>query len=111
MRAPLVGSSRRELAPMPGIFETLDRLTGPFCVASSSLPERITLSLEVTGLLARFAPHVFSATMVDHGKPAPDLFLHAASRMGVAPPKCLVIEDSAPGVAAALTAAIPAFAF
>src|SRR5262249_40656417 len=111
MRISLFGRYRRELAPMPGIFETLDRLTVPFCVASSSLPERITLSLEVTGLLARFAPHVFSATMVDHGKPAPDLFLHAASRMGVAPPKCLVIEDSAPGVAAALNAGMRVFAF
>jgi HAD superfamily hydrolase (TIGR01509 family) len=111
MRARLFDSYRRELKPMPGIFEALDRLTIPYCVASSSLPERIRISLEVTGLLARFGSHIFSATMVRQGKPAPDLFLHAAQQMGVAADSCLVIEDSEPGIAAALKAGMRVFAF
>ena len=111
MRISLFERYRRELAPMTGIFETLDRLTIPYCVASSSLPERIRISLEVTGLLPRFAPHIFSAAMVSQGKPAPDLFLYSAGEMGVTPDSCLVIEDSAPGIAAALRAGMRVFAF
>ena len=111
MRARLFESYRRELKPMPGIFEALDRLTIPYCVASSSLPERIRISLEVTGLLPRFGSHIFSATMVRQGKPAPDLFLHAAQQMGVPATACLVVEDSAPGIAAALNAGMRVFAF
>jgi HAD superfamily hydrolase (TIGR01509 family) len=111
MRVALFERYRLELTAMPGVVEALDRLTIPYCVASSSLPERIRISLEVTGLLLRFAPHIFSATMVTHGKPAPDLFLHAARQMGVAPAACVVVEDSAPGIAAALNAGMRAFAF
>lgn len=111
MRSSLFDHYRAELKPIPGILEALDRLTIPYCVASSSLPERIRVSLEVTGLLSRFAPNIFSADMVHRGKPAPDLFLHAAERMGVEPAACLVIEDSAPGIAAAFSAQMRAFAF
>jgi HAD superfamily hydrolase (TIGR01509 family) len=111
MRLTLFDHYRRELKPIPGIVEALDRLTIPYCVASSSLPERIRISLEVTGLLSRFAPNIFSADMVRRGKPAPDLFLHAAKRMGVEPAACLVIEDSAPGISAALSAGMRVFAF
>src|SRR5215831_10162440 len=91
MRVNLFETYRRELTPMPGIVEVLDKLTIPRCVASSSLPDRIRLSLEVTGLLPRFDPHLFSATMVAKGKPAPDLFLYAAREMGFPPPAGLVI--------------------
>src|SRR4029077_6597468 len=111
MRVTLFERYRRELTAIPGIVETLDRLTIPYCVASSSLPERIRISLQVTGLLSRFGPHIFSAAMVSHGKPAPDLFLYAARQMSVAPDNCLVIEDSAPGIVAALNAGMRAFAF
>ena len=111
MRIDLFDLYRRELKPIPGIAETLDRLTIPCCVASSSQPERIRLSLEVTGLLPRFASRMFSATMVANGKPAPDLFLHAAHQSGVAPAACLVIEDSAPGIEAARRAGMRVFAF
>jgi HAD superfamily hydrolase (TIGR01509 family) len=111
MRLQLFEVYRRELEPMPGIGETLDRLTIPYCVASSSLPERIRVSLDVTGLLPRFTPRLFSATMVANGKPAPDLFLHAAAQIGVAPEACLVIEDSGPGIEAARRAGMPVFAF
>jgi HAD superfamily hydrolase (TIGR01509 family) len=111
MRLQLFELYRRELTAMPGISETLDRLTTPYCVASSSLPERIRVSLEVTGLLPRFAPRLFSATMVANGKPAPDLFLHAARQTGVAPGACLVIEDSGPGIEAAQRAGMRVFGF
>jgi len=111
MRERLFEVYRRELKPIPGIPEILDGLTIPFCVASSSLPDRIRLSLEVTGLLPRFDPHLFSASMVAKGKPEPDLFLYAAGQMGVAPEHCLVIEDSAPGIEAAQRAGMTVFAF
>ena len=111
MRRNLFDLFRRELKPMPGVFEALDRLTIPCCVASSSLPDRLRLALEVTGLLPRFEPHLYSANMVAEGKPAPDLFLHAAAGMGASPEVCLVIEDSAPGIDAARKAGMRVFAF
>jgi HAD superfamily hydrolase (TIGR01509 family) len=104
MRGDLYALYRKELRASPGLPEVLDRLKIPFCVASSSELERIRLSLEVTGLLAWFEPHIFSASMVENGKPAPDLFLHAAREMGVAPARCLVIEDSPAGIMAARNA-------
>ena len=102
---------RRELLPVPGVAEMLAGLGVPVCVASSSLPDRIRFSLEVTGLAGFFGDRVFSASMVVHGKPAPDLFLLAARRMGVAPENCVVIEDSPAGIEAAHQAAMRAFAF
>ncbi len=112
MRATLFERFRAELRPIDGIAETLDRLS-PFrrCVASSSQPERIRYSLGLTGLLEKFEPHVFSATMVKNGKPAPDLFLHAARAMQVEPHRCIVIEDSPAGIAAARAAGMTVFAF
>lgn len=111
MRESLFERFRRELKPIAGIAEVLDQLATPYCVASSSLPERITLSLEVTGLLPRFSGRIFSATMVPRGKPAPDLYLHAAKTMGVTPEACLVIEDSPPGIRAAQAAGMKVFGF
>lgn len=111
MRSALFERFRDELKAIEGVAETLDRLPGPRCVASSSQPERIRYSLGLTGLLEKFEPHVFSATMVTHGKPAPDLFLHAASQMGIAPQNCIVIEDSPAGIAAAKAAGMCVFAF
>lgn len=111
MRLDLYEVFRRELKPTRWVAETLDKLGVPFCVASSSQPERIRLSLEVTGLIDRFAPRIFSASMVARGKPDPDLFFHAAEAMGVAPQHCLVIEDSPAGIAAARSAGMRVFAF
>jgi HAD superfamily hydrolase (TIGR01509 family) len=102
---------RKELRPVPGIEAALDRLSVPVCVASSSDPARIRLSLELTGLLPRFEGRIFSATQVARGKPAPDLFLFAAQSMGVAPARCVVVEDSLLGVQAAVAAGMPVLGY
>lgn len=111
MRCELARRFASELKPMPGIVDLLRRLGPRRCVASSSNLERIRLSLGVTGLLELLEPHLYSASMVKRGKPAPDLFLHAARQMGVAPAACVVIEDSPAGVAAAKSAGMRVFAF
>jgi HAD superfamily hydrolase (TIGR01509 family) len=102
---------RRELKPIPGVRNALGKLSAPRCIASSSKPERIRLSLSLTGLLDQFEPHIYSAAMVERGKPAPDLFLHAARDMGAEPGRCLVIEDSPAGVEAAKAAGMGVFGF
>ena len=111
MRRGLYAAFRAELAPIPGIAATLDALPCGFCVASSSQPERIELSLTVTGLWPRFQGRAFSATMVSRGKPAPDLFLYAADTLGYAPAACLVVEDSPAGITAAKAAGMRVVAF
>ena len=90
-----------ELRPVAHVGFVLDRLTVPFCVASSGTHERIRKSLALTGLLDRFDGKIFSAADVEHGKPHPDLFLLAAETVGVDPGRCIVIEDSPLGVEAA----------
>jgi HAD superfamily hydrolase (TIGR01509 family) len=84
-----------------GVREVLEELGHPACVASSGRPEKMALTLGRTGLLPFFEGRLFSATQVARGKPAPDLFLHAAEQMGFAPVDCLVVEDSPVGIAAA----------
>ena len=111
MRERLYELYRLELKPVAGIEGALGALGIPFCVASSSQPDRIRLSLDLTGLAGFFGEHVFSATMVANGKPAPDLFLHAALSMGQAPQDCVVIEDSPAGIEAASRADMRSFAF
>src|SRR6266513_2402315 len=101
----------RELQAIPSIVEVLDSLICRICVASSGRPERLKHALSLVGLYDRFHPHVFSAVEVARGKPAPDLFLYAAERMGVPPQRCVVIEDSLPGVAASVAAGMPAIGF
>lgn len=102
---------RRSLAPIEGVGEALAALSLPVCVASSSVPEQIRRKLELTGLAARFGEDLFSATMVDRGKPAPDLFLYAAAQMGAAARRCLVVEDSPAGIKAARAAGMVAIGF
>ena len=99
-----------ELKPIPGVREAVLALPHRRCVASSSTPERIALSLRVTGLADLF-DRVFSSVEVKRGKPAPDLFLHAADRMGTAPGDCLVIEDSVFGIEAARSAGMRVIGF
>jgi HAD superfamily hydrolase (TIGR01509 family) len=95
---------RVELRATPHVAYALTWLRGPKCVASSSTHDRIRVSLETTGLLRFFEHNIFSAGEVPRGKPAPDLLLHAAARMGVQASDCIVVEDSAAGVAAAHSA-------
>jgi len=111
MRSDLYALYRRELRANQGLPEVLGQLRTPYCVASSSSPERIRLSLELTGLFSHFADRIYSATMVENGKPAPDLFLHAAAAMGVSPERCLVIEDSPAGITAAKAAGMAVFGY
>ncbi len=99
------------LRPVSGLEEVLERIKLPVCVASSGSIEKITHSLTLTDLYGYFFPHIFSAEMVTRGKPAPDLFLLAAERMGVKPERCLVIEDSPVGIKGALKAGMTVFGF
>jgi HAD superfamily hydrolase (TIGR01509 family) len=111
LRRRMAAAFEAELRPMDGIEAVLSALRCRMCVASSSTPERLRHSLSLVGLLRYFDPHVFSATQVTRGKPAPDLFLFAAARMQAAPPACLVIEDSAAGVRAAVAAGMRVVGF
>lgn len=111
LRRRLYASFAAGLQPIPGVDVALSRLRAPFCVASSSQPERIELSLKVTGLWPHFEGRLFSATMVARGKPAPDLFELAAASMGHAPAASVVVEDSPVGIEAARAAGMRVVGF
>ncbi len=102
---------RRELRATHHAEHALSWLRGPKCVASSSSHERIRASLESTGLIRFFEPNLFSASDVRNGKPAPDLFLHVARELQVNPSDCIVVEDSAVGVAAGVAAGMMVIGF
>jgi HAD superfamily hydrolase (TIGR01509 family) len=106
---------RSDLLPVPGVAAVLEKLDAegvPYCVASSGTQERIRVALHTTGLYGHFGEQrIFSAQDVGRGKPAPDLFLHAARVTGFAPDRCAVVEDSPLGVQAALAAGMDAYAF
>ena len=101
----------RESVAVAGIVEALDAITVPSCVASSGSHDRMRFTLGTTGLLERFDGRIFSADDVARGKPAPDVFLLAAERMGAAPDRCAVVEDGVSGVTAGLAAGMTVFAF
>ncbi|MCC6359592.1 MAG: HAD family hydrolase [Phycisphaerales bacterium] len=101
----------RELRAMDGAAEALGRCRRPIGVASNSVTARVRLSLRVTGLERFFADHVYTAEMVARPKPAPDLYLHAAARLGFPPAECLVVEDSVSGTSAARAAGIAVIGF
>ena len=97
-----------------GVREVLEALQSrgvPYCVASSGKFEKMRFTLGSSGLLPLVEDLLFSAEEVAHGKPAPDLFLHAAARMDYAPADCVVIEDSVPGVEAAVAAGMPVLGY
>lgn len=110
-RERLLQAFRTDLRIMPGVQQMLQDLDRPYCVATSSSPRRVEMSLRLVGLWQQMGPVTFTASEVAHGKPAPDLFLHAAARMGVAPDRCLVIEDSLPGIRAGLAAGMQVWRF
>jgi HAD superfamily hydrolase (TIGR01509 family) len=103
-----------DLRPVDGVTEAVDAIQASgveTCVASSGGHEKIRRNLTLTGLADRFDDRIFSGEDVEHGKPAPDLFLHAAVIMRVAPARCAVVEDSQHGVAAARAAGMTVFAY
>jgi HAD superfamily hydrolase (TIGR01509 family) len=99
------------LCPIEGVQSVLEDLRIPHCVASSSDVDRVSLSLSLTGLARHFDSRLYTSQMVEHGKPAPDLFLYAAERMQVAPHRTLVIEDSISGVKAGKAAGMAVWGF
>jgi HAD superfamily hydrolase (TIGR01509 family) len=99
------------LRSIPHVAETVAALDLPKCVASSGTPEKIRHGLSRAGLHDLLAPHLFSAMQVKHGKPAPDLFLFAAEQMKVPPGRCIVIEDSVPGITGARAAGMTVLGF
>jgi HAD superfamily hydrolase (TIGR01509 family) len=101
----------KALLPIDGIASVLGDLRSPTCVASSSDLDRVSFSLEVTGLSKYFGDRIYTSQMVKHGKPAPDLFLYAASAMQAEPEHTLVIEDSVSGVRAARAAGMTVWGF
>jgi HAD superfamily hydrolase (TIGR01509 family) len=111
LQAEIYRGFRATLRAIPSIEQALDGIAQPVCVASSGSPERIRTSLTLVNLYDRFAPHLFSARQVKHGKPAPDLFLFAAAQMQAVPARCLVIEDSVPGVIAGRAAGMTVLGF
>ena len=99
------------LEAVPYVKDAIKALSQKICVASSTSNDTLKVNLTTTGLYSAFAPHIFSARQVEHGKPAPDLFLFAANQMGVEPARCLVIEDSVPGVTGAVAAGMTVLGF
>ncbi|MEY4697912.1 MAG: hypothetical protein RIT14_2340 [Pseudomonadota bacterium] len=99
---------------IPGILQVLDALDAagiPYAMGSNGTPEKMQITLGQHGLVSRFRGHLYSGQAMGRPKPAPDLFLHAARALGVAPADCAVIEDSATGARAARAAGIPCFGF
>ncbi|MFE0689285.1 HAD family hydrolase [Streptomyces xiamenensis] len=110
-RSRLAAAIDAELLPVPGIVEALEAIVLPRCIASSGSHEKMRRTLGRTGLWDRFEGRIFSASEVARGKPEPDLFLHAAQRLGVEPGRCAVVEDSQYGVRAARAAGMRSFGY
>ncbi|MEM7570404.1 MAG: HAD family phosphatase [Pseudomonadota bacterium] len=107
---------QRRLSGMPleamlGALDVIKGLKQRLAVASSSRTDRLETKLKTTGLWPLFAPHVYSADLVDHGKPAPDIYLYAAEKLGINPARCLVVEDSVNGVQSGLRAGMTVWGF
>jgi HAD superfamily hydrolase (TIGR01509 family) len=106
-----LGSYADDLRAISHVGEAIAAIDLPRCVASSGTPEKIHHGLTCAGLYDLLAPHIFSASQVRRGKPAPDLFLFAAGQMRVSPERCLVIEDSVPGITGARAAGMTVLGF
>lgn len=110
----IVAAFRERLTAIDGVRELVDFLhehNVATCIASSGSHRKMELTLGVTELRPLFEGRIYSGTEVEHGKPAPDLFLHAAASMGVDPSDCAVIEDSARGVTAAVAAGMTCYGY
>ncbi|MEZ5667229.1 MAG: HAD-IA family hydrolase [Alphaproteobacteria bacterium] len=111
MRAAVLAAMQSGVAPIPGMAALLRRLALRKCVASSSEMARVRAALTSSGLIEHFGEHIYTAEQVARPKPFPDLFLHGAARLGVAPERCLVVEDSKAGVCAARAAGMTPIGF
>jgi HAD superfamily hydrolase (TIGR01509 family) len=111
LKSHVLNAFAGSLQPIPGVAPVISELRASFCVASSSDIDRVSLSLDVTGLRGYFGDRLYTAQMVKHGKPAPDLFLYAAEKMRAVPSRTLVIEDSVSGVRAAKAAGMTVWGF
>lgn len=109
--AALHAALRAEVKPVAGVPELLASMKVAFCVASNGEPKRMALALDAAGLMPWVRGKLFSAAEVALPKPAPDLFLHAARRMGRAPADCVVVEDTATGVKAGVAAGMKVFGY
>ncbi len=107
----LFDALRREVRAVDGVEEVIHALSIPFCAATNGTRDRIRLTLDAAGLLALFEGRIFCAAGVNRPKPAPDLFLHAAAQMGVAPARCAVIEDTPTGARAGKAAGMAVFGY
>jgi HAD superfamily hydrolase (TIGR01509 family) len=110
-REALLAAFRQDLRVVPHVHAVLSGVGVPFCVATSSSPRRVEMSLALAGLSGLVGDRVFTSTLVARGKPAPDLFLYAADRMGARPDRTLVIEDSLTGIRAGLAAGMTVWRF
>lgn len=111
MHDRLAQALAQRLEPVDGVHRLVESLNVPYCIASNAPPEKIELSLRVTGLLPLFQGSIHSAYQIGVWKPDPALFLHAARGMGVAPEHCAVVEDSLAGVRAGVAAGMAVFAY
>ena len=109
--AKLLQALRESVEPISHIHRAIDSISMPRCVASSGTHDRIYTTLSRTGLYGKLTPHIFSASQVKHGKPAPDLFLFAAQQMNARPDRCVVVEDSVTGVTAGVGAGMTVLGF
>lgn len=107
----LFDALRREVRAVSGIAQVLRELRIPFCVASNGMPDRMRMSLEAAGLMPLVGERLFTASEVARPKPAPDLFLHAARRMGTEPARCAVVEDTVTGIRAAVAAGMAVYGY
>ena len=110
-RSVLLQTLRESVESIPHVHDALDAIAVPRCVASSGTQDKIFTTLSRTKLYAKLAPHIFSASQVKQGKPAPDLFLFAAERMGASPARTVVVEDSVAGVVAGAAAGMTVLGF
>lgn len=110
-RQRLLAAFETHLRPTRKVSEVLESLATAKCVATSSSPTRVKRSLALTGLTNFFGEDVFTSSLVSNGKPAPDLFFYTSEKMNVIPDRCLVIEDSLPGIEAAVSAGMHVWRF
>lgn len=101
----------RDLQPITGVKEVIEKLQMPYCVASNSSTEKVRAMLKITDLFQYFEGKIFTASQVEKPKPAPDVYLYAAEAFKVNPSDCLVIEDTSVGVSSAKAAGMTVFGY